>query len=92
MSLLPPDIVCQASMQQNLWLDVISAGCHLLNDYECHLFSIREDLWFDDVDPDDIEATVGTEAADVMRKKQGIKKTTPEDTEKALVKDRAFEG
>lgn len=52
----------------------------------------REDLWFDDVDPDDIEATVGAEAADIMRRKQGIQKSTPSDTERALVKDRAFEG
>ncbi|XP_076007611.1 RNA exonuclease 4 [Genypterus blacodes] len=50
------------------------------------------DMWFDDVDPDDIEATVGAEAADIMRKKQGVHKSTTQDTESALVKDRAFEG
>ncbi|KAJ4940474.1 hypothetical protein JOQ06_026775 [Pogonophryne albipinna] len=48
------------------------------------------DLWFDDVDPDDIEATVGAEAADIMRKKQGIHKSN--DTESSLVKEKAFEG
>ncbi|XP_030611005.1 RNA exonuclease 4 [Archocentrus centrarchus] len=54
----------------------------------------EEDLWFDDVDPDDIEATVGAEAAEIMRKKQG--KTTGTDstkaTENSLVKENAFEG
>lgn len=50
----------------------------------------EEDLWFDDVDPDDIEATVGAEAAEIMRKKQGIQNN--KDTESALVKEKAFEG
>nr|XP_020495658.1 RNA exonuclease 4 [Labrus bergylta] len=50
----------------------------------------EEDLWFDDVDPDDIEATVGAEAAEIMRRKQGIQKSR--DTESALVKEKAFEG
>ncbi|XP_041672463.1 RNA exonuclease 4 [Cheilinus undulatus] len=50
----------------------------------------EEDLWFDDVDPDDIEATVGAEAAEIMRRKQGIQKS--KDTESALVKEKAFEG
>lgn len=50
----------------------------------------EEDLWFDDVDPDDIEATIGAEAAEIMRKKQGIWKN--KDTESALVKEKAFEG
>lgn len=54
------------------------------------LFFCRADLWFDDVDPDDIEATIGAEAADIMRKKQGIHDT--KDTESALVKEKAFEG
>ncbi|XP_013983421.1 REX4, RNA exonuclease 4 homolog isoform X2 [Salmo salar] len=52
----------------------------------------ESDMWFDDVDPDDIEATVGTEAADIMRKMQGTRKTDAQTTEKALVKDRGFEG
>ncbi|XP_070707927.1 RNA exonuclease 4 [Pempheris klunzingeri] len=50
----------------------------------------EDDLWFDDVDPDDIEATVGAEAAEIMRKKQGIHKSV--DVESALVKEKAFEG
>lgn len=50
----------------------------------------EEDLWFDDVDPDDIEATMGAEAADIMRKKQGIPKI--KDAESVLVKEKAFEG
>ncbi|XP_028331985.1 RNA exonuclease 4 [Gouania willdenowi] len=50
----------------------------------------EEDLWFDDVDPDDVEATVGAEAAEIMRKKQGLPK--PKDVEGSLVKERAFEG
>uniref|UniRef100_A0A3P9C2Z4 RNA exonuclease 4 n=1 Tax=Maylandia zebra TaxID=106582 RepID=A0A3P9C2Z4_9CICH len=56
----------------------------------------QEDLWFDDVDPDDIEATMGAEAAEIMRKKQGKAKGTDgasaNDTEKSLVKENAFEG
>ncbi|XP_047464761.1 RNA exonuclease 4 [Mugil cephalus] len=50
----------------------------------------EEDLWFDDVDPDDIEAAMGAEAAEIMRKKQGIRKTS--NTESNLVKEKAFEG
>lgn len=50
----------------------------------------EEDIWFDDVDPDDIEATVGAEAAEIMRKKQGIPKS--KDVESVLVKEKAFEG
>lgn len=57
-----------------------------------HLCSSRVDLWFDDVDPDDIEATVGTEAADIMRKKQGLQKSASQEAESALVKEKAFKG
>ncbi|XP_077594617.1 RNA exonuclease 4 [Stigmatopora nigra] len=49
----------------------------------------EKDIWFDDVDPDDIEATIGEEAADIMRKKQGIQK---KDIESLLVKENAYEG
>lgn len=54
----------------------------------------RDDLWFDDVDPDDIEATVGAEAAEIVRKRQGKTKGTDSTaaTEKSLVKENAFEG
>lgn len=51
----------------------------------------RDDLWFDDVDPDDIEAAIGAEAAEIMRKKQGIKKND-KNPETALVKEKAFDG
>ncbi|KAM4526144.1 RNA exonuclease 4 [Fundulus diaphanus] len=47
------------------------------------------DLWFDDVDPDDIEETMGAEAAEIMRKKHGIRS---KDTESSLVKEKAFDG
>lgn len=50
------------------------------------------DLWFDDVDPDDIESALGTEAADIMRKRCGLAKCDPKNTEKMLVKEHAFEG
>ncbi|KAJ0060136.1 hypothetical protein NL108_003976 [Boleophthalmus pectinirostris] len=50
----------------------------------------EEDIWFDDVDPDDMEATVGAEAAEIMRKKLGIHQS--KDVENALVKEKAFEG
>ncbi|XP_053137719.1 RNA exonuclease 4 [Hemicordylus capensis] len=46
------------------------------------------DIWFDDVDPDDIEAALGPEAADVARKNQGLTKKL----QQALVKEAAFEG
>ncbi|XP_061562230.1 RNA exonuclease 4 [Phycodurus eques] len=49
----------------------------------------EEDIWFDDVDPDDIEATVGAEAAEIMRKRQGFHK---KDTNYTLVKENAFQG
>ncbi|KAM4524293.1 RNA exonuclease 4 [Odontesthes bonariensis] len=50
----------------------------------------EDDLWFDDVDLDDIEETMGAEAAEIMRKKQGIQKKT--NTDSALVKEKAFDG
>ncbi|XP_020650564.3 RNA exonuclease 4 [Pogona vitticeps] len=51
------------------------------------------DIWFDDVDPDDIEAALGPEAAKVARKQLGIPEESPEQlAERALVKEKAFEG
>ncbi|CAN9509095.1 unnamed protein product [Ophioblennius macclurei] len=50
----------------------------------------EDDFWFDDVDPDDVEATMGSEAAEIMRKKHGLQKS--KDAESVLVKERAFEG
>ncbi|XP_061666447.1 RNA exonuclease 4 [Syngnathoides biaculeatus] len=49
----------------------------------------EQDIWFDDVDPDDIEVTVGPEAAEIVRKRQGVHK---EDTQSMLVKEKAFQG
>ncbi|XP_076850487.1 RNA exonuclease 4 [Brachyhypopomus gauderio] len=47
------------------------------------------DIWFDDVDPDDIEAAVGAEAADIVRKRSGMTKAH---VERTLIKEHAFEG
>ncbi|XP_061460228.1 RNA exonuclease 4 [Rhineura floridana] len=51
------------------------------------------DIWFDDVDPDDIEAALGPEAANVARKNLGIQEERLQQlAEEALVKEKAFEG
>ncbi|KAM6431330.1 RNA exonuclease 4 isoform 2-T2 [Liasis olivaceus] len=51
------------------------------------------DIWFDDVDPDDIEAALGPEAAKVARENLGIKDQRAQQlAEHALVKEDAFEG
>nr|XP_034958109.1 RNA exonuclease 4 [Zootoca vivipara] len=51
------------------------------------------DIWFDDVDPDDIEAALGPEAAKIARKNLGIPEVRPQQlAEEALVKENAFEG
>lgn len=47
----------------------------------------EEDIWFDDVDPDDIEAAVGPEAAMLVRKRLGQRTSTI-----SLVKEQAFDG
>ncbi|XP_021006615.1 RNA exonuclease 4 [Mus caroli] len=47
----------------------------------------EEDIWFDDVDPDDIEDAIGPEAAMLVRKRLGQKKRTI-----SLVKEQAFGG
>ncbi|XP_056432786.1 RNA exonuclease 4 [Gadus chalcogrammus] len=49
------------------------------------------DLWFDDVDPDDIEEAVGKEAADVVRRRT-VQKKAPQHAEDGLVKSHAFTG
>ncbi|XP_030063570.1 LOW QUALITY PROTEIN: RNA exonuclease 4 [Microcaecilia unicolor] len=55
--------------------------------------SAKADIWFDDVDPDDIEAAIGPEAAKVAREKLGITENTAQrTTEKVLVKEKAFSG
>ncbi|KAI5096401.1 RNA exonuclease 4, partial [Silurus meridionalis] len=54
------------------------------------------EIWFDDVDPDDIEAAVGSEAADIMRKRTGVTKTDAKDTQQStemlLVKKSTCDG
>ncbi|KAM4019466.1 LOW QUALITY PROTEIN: RNA exonuclease 4-like [Anomaloglossus baeobatrachus] len=50
------------------------------------------DLWFDDVDPDDIEAALGPEAGSVARQMQGLPEKASDNVDRVLVKDRAFEG
>ncbi|XP_066466848.1 RNA exonuclease 4 [Tiliqua scincoides] len=51
------------------------------------------DIWFDDVDPDDIEAALGPEAAEVARKQLDATNSKPRQlAEQALVKEKAFEG
>ncbi|XP_072488942.1 RNA exonuclease 4 [Notamacropus eugenii] len=47
----------------------------------------ESDIWFDDVDPKDIEAAIGPEAAKIARMKLGLKEKNL-----SLVKERAFEG
>ncbi|XP_020837636.1 RNA exonuclease 4 [Phascolarctos cinereus] len=47
----------------------------------------ESDIWFDDVDPKDIEAAIGPEAAKIARKKLGLKERNL-----SLVKEGAFEG
>ncbi|XP_023663730.1 RNA exonuclease 4 isoform X2 [Paramormyrops kingsleyae] len=52
----------------------------------------EDDIWFDDVDPDDIEAAVGTGAADIVRSRQRSRRTDQKSIESSLVKCRAFDG
>ncbi|XP_012929297.1 RNA exonuclease 4 isoform X2 [Heterocephalus glaber] len=47
----------------------------------------EEDIWFDDVDPADIEAAIGPEAARIARKQLGQKESSI-----SLVKEQAFDG
>nr|XP_033817399.1 RNA exonuclease 4 [Geotrypetes seraphini] len=55
--------------------------------------SAKADIWFDDVDPDDIEAAIGPEAARIARENLGIAENTVQETaEKVLVKEKAFSG
>ncbi|XP_067868145.1 RNA exonuclease 4 isoform X2 [Heterodontus francisci] len=54
------------------------------------------DIWFDDVDPDDVEAAMGPEAAGIARQQVEAATGNPhpaiQSLEKMLVKDGAFEG
>lgn len=47
----------------------------------------REDIWFDDVDPEDIEAAIGPEAATIARRQLGHS-----ECDVTLVKEQAFSG
>ncbi|XP_060697628.1 RNA exonuclease 4 [Hemiscyllium ocellatum] len=57
---------------------------------------MEPDIWFDDVDPDDIEAAMGPEAGRVARQQiaqtTGKPHTAVPSLEKVLVKDEAFQG
>ncbi|NXY86157.1 REXO4 exonuclease, partial [Alcedo cyanopectus] len=51
------------------------------------------EIWFDDVDPNDIEAAIGPEAAKVARRKLGLGTgQSKQSVEQVLVKEKAFEG
>ncbi|NXA74446.1 REXO4 exonuclease, partial [Thryothorus ludovicianus] len=50
------------------------------------------DIWFDDVDPKDIEAAIGPEAAKIARRNLGLETEQSQSVEKVLVKEKAFEG
>ncbi|KAG8542099.1 hypothetical protein GDO81_027459 [Engystomops pustulosus] len=52
----------------------------------------KVDLWFDDVDPDDIESALGPEAGSIARQMQGLPVNGSDSVDKVLVKDKAFEG
>nr|XP_005494168.1 RNA exonuclease 4 [Zonotrichia albicollis] len=50
------------------------------------------DIWFDDVDPKDIEAALGPEAAKIARRNLGLETEQCQSVEKVLVKEKAFDG
>ncbi|XP_037735678.1 RNA exonuclease 4 [Chelonia mydas] len=51
------------------------------------------DIWFDGVDPEDIEAAIGPEAAKVARRNMGIEEGKSQlSMEQVLVKEKAFAG
>ncbi|XP_028919679.1 RNA exonuclease 4 [Ornithorhynchus anatinus] len=56
------------------------------------LSSADADIWFDDVDPEDIEAAVGPEAARIARQNLGLEEDQVPQVEKVLVKEQAFDG
>lgn len=72
------------------WAEVLSRGIQCPGSFHSQVLSSlshREDIWFDDVDPDDIEAAVGPEAAMLVRKRLGQRTSTI-----SLVKEQAFDG
>ncbi|XP_043914164.1 RNA exonuclease 4 [Protopterus annectens] len=50
------------------------------------------DIWFDDVDPEDIEAALGSEVAECVRTQMGETKPSEKSPEQLLVKENAFSG
>ncbi|XP_040461217.1 RNA exonuclease 4 isoform X2 [Falco naumanni] len=51
------------------------------------------EIWFDDVDPNDIEAAIGPEAAKIARRNLGLETGQPKQSvEQVLVKEKASEG
>ncbi|OPJ67707.1 RNA exonuclease 4 [Patagioenas fasciata monilis] len=50
------------------------------------------EIWFDDVDPKDIEAAIGPEAAKIARRNLELETKSKESVEKVLVKEAASEG
>ncbi|NXE95748.1 REXO4 exonuclease, partial [Menura novaehollandiae] len=51
------------------------------------------DIWFDDVDPKDIEAAIGPEAAKIARRNLGLETgESNQSVEQVLVKEKAFDG
>lgn len=52
----------------------------------------RADIWFDDVDPKDIEAAIGPEAAKIARRNLGLETEQSQSVEQVLVKEKAFDG
>ncbi|NWI78018.1 REXO4 exonuclease, partial [Dryoscopus gambensis] len=50
------------------------------------------DIWFDDVDPKDIEAAIGPEAAKIARRNLGLATEQSQCVERVLVKEKAFDG
>ncbi|NXS29234.1 REXO4 exonuclease, partial [Pomatostomus ruficeps] len=50
------------------------------------------DIWFDDVDPKDIEAAIGPEAAKIARRNLGLDTEQSQSVEQVLVKEKAFDG
>lgn len=53
----------------------------------------RAEIWFDDVDPKDIEAAIGPEAAKIARRNLGLETgQSKQSVEQVLVKEKASEG
>lgn len=64
--------------------ECVSTNC-MVSLFSSLLF--REDIWFDDVNPEDIEAAIGPEAATIARRQLGHS-----ECDVTLVKEQAFRG